>query len=172
MKKRRAETARPMPLDAADQAILVALQDNARTPNAEIARRPGLAPSAILARIRKLEAGHVIAGYPAHVNAQALGLDLTAFAFVRTVDGRDAVDVGTALAALPEIQEVHHVTGEDCLLVKIRAADTATLGEFLRARVATIKGRSEEHTSELQSRPHLVCRLLLEKKTNQGIRCP
>src|SRR5690554_7688228 len=27
-----------------------------------------------------------------------------------------------------------------------------------------LKGRSEEHTSELQSRPHLVCRLLLEKK--------
>src|SRR5436305_13785892 len=27
-----------------------------------------------------------------------------------------------------------------------------------------IRGRSEEHTSELQSRPHLVCRLLLEKK--------
>src|SRR3989442_1028849 len=27
--------------------------------------------------------------------------------------------------------------------------------------------RSEEHTSELQSRPHLVCRLLLEKKKNQ-----
>src|SRR5436305_12308867 len=29
------------------------------------------------------------------------------------------------------------------------------------------KGRSEEHTSELQSRPHLVCRLLLEKKKSQ-----
>src|SRR5436305_7863558 len=28
--------------------------------------------------------------------------------------------------------------------------------------------RSEEHTSELQSRPHLVCRLLLEKKKNTG----
>src|SRR5690554_7286614 len=27
--------------------------------------------------------------------------------------------------------------------------------------------RSEEHTSELQSRPHLVCRLLLEKKKNK-----
>src|SRR5690554_7786773 len=27
-----------------------------------------------------------------------------------------------------------------------------------------LDGRSEEHTSELQSRPHLVCRLLLEKK--------
>src|SRR3989442_6332364 len=29
--------------------------------------------------------------------------------------------------------------------------------------------RSEEHTSELQSRPHLVCRLLLEKKKNQVV---
>src|SRR5690554_7497500 len=31
----------------------------------------------------------------------------------------------------------------------------------------TDRPRSEEHTSELQSRPHLVCRLLLEKKKKQ-----
>src|SRR3989442_2710282 len=35
------------------------------------------------------------------------------------------------------------------------------------ARAFRQQGRSEEHTSELQSRPHLVCRLLLEKKKNQ-----
>src|SRR3989442_7627279 len=33
------------------------------------------------------------------------------------------------------------------------------------ARPVRRASRSEEHTSELQSRPHLVCRLLLEKKT-------
>src|SRR3984885_8827343 len=38
------------------------------------------------------------------------------------------------------------------------AADPTSAGTGLR--------RSEEHTSELQSRPHLVCRLLLEKKNN------
>src|SRR2546429_1048218 len=32
------------------------------------------------------------------------------------------------------------------------------------------KSRSEEHTSELQSRLHLVCRLLLEKKNNRRLR--
>src|SRR3989442_4030336 len=38
------------------------------------------------------------------------------------------------------------------------------------ARTARIDGeRSEEHTSELQSRPHLVCRLLLEKKKERTI---
>src|SRR5690554_7458199 len=36
------------------------------------------------------------------------------------------------------------------------------------AGVAEHYGRSEEHTSELQSRPHLVCRLLLEKKKNKN----
>src|SRR5690554_7230466 len=36
--------------------------------------------------------------------------------------------------------------------------------EFLQIRLISIRLRSEEHTSELQSRPHLVCRLLLEKK--------
>src|SRR3712207_8955178 len=39
------------------------------------------------------------------------------------------------------------------------------LGAIL-TRLAAEAGRSEEHTSELQSRQYLVCRLLLEKKTN------
>src|SRR5436305_10161784 len=43
-------------------------------------------------------------------------------------------------------------------------ASTAALG------LGTAATRSEEHTSELQSRPHLVCRLLLEKKNSQALR--
>src|SRR5436305_12024543 len=37
-------------------------------------------------------------------------------------------------------------------------------------RSAAALARSEEHTSELQSRPHLVCRLLLEKKKKKNNR--
>src|SRR5690554_7315489 len=40
----------------------------------------------------------------------------------------------------------------------------ARIKSRLNKQVFALKGRSEEHTSELQSRPHLVCRLLLEKK--------
>src|SRR3989442_8689476 len=55
-------------------------------------------------------------------------------------------------------------------------------GEQLAGKVRDLRGqlvgeaglegrglRSEEHTSELQSRPHLVCRLLLEKKKNKRV---
>src|SRR5690554_7125609 len=40
----------------------------------------------------------------------------------------------------------------------------------IRTDIGRWSGRSEEHTSELQSRPHLVCRLLLEKKNKHQAR--
>src|SRR3989442_6023201 len=51
------------------------------------------------------------------------------------------------------------------MVVQLRATSTAAPPMAGVARVI----RSEEHTSELQSRPHLVCRLLLEKKKNNNI---
>src|SRR5699024_11762387 len=45
--------------------------------------------------------------------------------------------------------------------------DRERFGMFLRPRHLSHDGRSEEHTSELQSRFDLVCRLLLEKKKTQ-----
>src|SRR3989442_4300157 len=49
------------------------------------------------------------------------------------------------------------------------ATRTAARVLGLEAQVGSL--RSEEHTSELQSRPHLVCRLLLEKKKDKDIQC-
>src|SRR3989442_14300615 len=55
------------------------------------------------------------------------------------------------------------VTDCRCGAYPIRVARTSTLPAGTDASV-----RSEEHTSELQSRPHLVCRLLLEKKKSNS----
>src|SRR5690625_6014800 len=41
--------------------------------------------------------------------------------------------------------------------------------EGARVKASDLRARSEEHTSELQSRGHLVCRLLLEKKKNKNV---
>src|SRR5690554_7772798 len=46
----------------------------------------------------------------------------------------------------------------------------AQLGMVATPALGDIVVRSEEHTSELQSRPHLVCRLLLEKKNHNSMR--
>src|SRR3712207_8561527 len=48
----------------------------------------------------------------------------------------------------------------------LRAACTCSLLDPLWINEGSASSRSEEHTSELQSRQYLVCRLLLEKKKN------
>ena len=85
-------------IDEIDRQILNILQQNARTSNAEIARQIDMAPSAVLERIRRLEAKGVIQGYEARINPEALGLGVLAFVFVRSTglrrrgeDGRAAV---------------------------------------------------------------------------------
>ncbi len=126
-------------MDETDLRIVTLLQENARTPNAEIARRLGMAPSAILERVRKLEERGVIQGYAARVNPEAVGLGLTAFVFVRSNERIGAPDTSIKLAELPEVQEVHHVAGEDCFLVKVRVASTRALGTLLSERFAAIE---------------------------------
>lgn len=125
-------------IDDIDRQILTIIQSGARTNNAEIARAVGMAPSATLERLRKLEKRGVIESYEARLDPAAIGLGLLAFVFVRTDERMGDTSAGDALARIPEVQEVHHVAGEDCYLIKVRAASTETLGELLRVRLGAI----------------------------------
>src|SRR3989442_10615514 len=52
-----------------------------------------------------------------------------------------------------------------CVTIRPPWRKQNSVGSVPRTKTSSrVTGRSEEHTSELQSRPHLVCRLLLEKK--------
>ena len=123
-----------------DKKILNILQKNSRTPNVEIARQVGLAQSATLERIRKLEERGVIKGYGVQLDGQSVGLGLLAFVFIRTEEMCGEEKVTRQLAGLPEVLELHHVAGEDCFLVKVRTSNTETLGRLLREKFGTIKG--------------------------------
>jgi Lrp/AsnC family leucine-responsive transcriptional regulator len=134
-------------IDEIDLIILEKLQHNARETQAEIARGVGLAPSAVLERIRKLEARGVIRGYAAQIDPAVLDLRLLAFVAVRSAEAPGDDSVARQLAAFPEILEVHHVAGEDCYLVKIRTRDAEDLGSILRKRIGQIRGVQSTRTT-------------------------
>ncbi len=137
-------------IDSKDTAILNLLQHNARMSNVELARQVDLAPSAVLERVRKLEDKGLITGYAARLDARRLGFGLTAYVFVRTEDRHG--ETADILANLPEVQEVHHVAGEDCYLMKVRVADAEALGQLLRERIGEIEDvRSTKTTVVLQT---------------------
>ena len=125
-------------IDDIDRQILNILQQNARTSNAEIARQVDMAPSAVLERIRRLEAKGVVQGYEARINPEALGMHLLAFVFVASSDMSGELKTAGLLARIPEVQEVHHVAGEDCFVLKVRVPDARSLGKLLRERIGSI----------------------------------
>ena len=121
-------------IDDLDLKILNILQDDGKVSNAEIARKVGKAPSAVLERVRKLRKNGIIKGYECIVDHKILGRSLTAFTSIRVEEGVGATEVGDRLAELPEVLEVHYTAGRDSYLVKVRVEDTealqATLAKF------------------------------------------
>ena len=112
----------------------------------------GLAPSAVLERIRKLEARGVIRGYSALVDPHALDQAMLAFIAVRSEEAPGDNSVSNALAQCPEVLEVHHVAGDDCYLLKVRARDAEHIGQLLRHRFGRIPGvRSTRTTIVLET---------------------
>jgi Lrp/AsnC family transcriptional regulator, leucine-responsive regulatory protein len=139
-------------IDDKDAEILNQLQLNARETQTEIARVVGLAPSAVMERVRKLEARGVIRGYAALLDPGALNQGLLAFVAVRSEEAPGDDSVSRALADCPEVMEVHHVAGDDCHLIKIRARNAEHLGQLLRTRLGRIPGvRSTRTTIVLET---------------------
>jgi Lrp/AsnC family leucine-responsive transcriptional regulator len=135
-------------IDETDRKILSLLQDNARMTQAEIAKAVGLAPSAVLERMRKLEARGAIRGYVALVDPHVVDQRMLAFVAVRTSTmGQEEIGVADRLAAIPEVLEVHFVAGDDCLLLKMRARDAEHIGELLRNQVGTVPGVRSTRTT-------------------------
>ena len=133
-------------IDDCDARILGHLQTDARISNAELARRVGMAPSAVLERVRRLEERGVIQGYETRIAPKALGLGLTAFIFVRT-SLVEASEQTRTFAAIPEVLEIHDVAGEDCYLLKVRVRDTEALGRLMRERISVVPGVSATRTT-------------------------
>ncbi len=154
--------------DDRDAEILSILQSHGRTSNAEIARRMGMAPSAILERIRKLEAKGAIRAYEARLDPQAIGLGLTAFAFVTALEPVNEMNSGAALTEIPEIQEVYYIAGEDCYLVKIRVADSEALGRLIREKIGTIPGMHRTRTTIVLTTLKETSGLSLESLTGRS----
>ena len=138
-------------IDEKDARILEVLQRDGRVTNVELARAVELTPSATLERVRKLEERGLVKGYAALLAPEALGLGLLAFIFLRVDDKEDLVGraegTAEALAALPSVLELHHLAGEDCFLVKVRARDTDDLYRILRDELGPFKSIKSTRTT-------------------------
>ncbi|WP_421939177.1 Lrp/AsnC family transcriptional regulator [Pedobacter sp.] len=147
-------------LDHIDLAILRLMQENAKISNVALAQELGLAPSAVLERVKKLEKKHVITGYTATINPVAVNLKLLAFISMKASHSIGCTDTANDLAKIKDVQEVHVIAGEDCYLVKIRTADSASLMALMRDSFSKIPNITSIRTTivleTVKEQSHLV----------------
>ena len=121
-------------MDEIDREIVRLLCANGRLNQERIAQEVKLSRSAVHERVRRLEKQGAIRGYKALVDWAALGQPLTAFVWVRT-SGAKCRETGPVLMGLTRdgtaVEECHSVTGEWCLLLKVRAGSPSTLQDLI-----------------------------------------
>ena len=117
-----------MALDDLDLRLLPALQRDGRAGYAELGRTVGLSPSATAERVRRLEESGVITGYTCEVDPEKLGLPIAALVRLRYPNANYR-PFHSLLDTTPEIVEAHHVTGEDCFVLTVRARSMRHLEE-------------------------------------------
>ncbi len=122
------------------------LQEHGRESWAKLGEAAGLTGPAVAERVRRLEDDGVILGYCALVNPEAVGATLTAFVSI-SLEGADHRAAFLArVDALPEVQECHHVTGDDDFLLKIRCRSTHDLDRLISRDLKGVRGVSRTRT--------------------------
>ena len=132
----------PHQLDKIDRNIIRLLQQNARVPHTELARKVGLSTTPCKERVRRLERDGVIQRYQAVLNPAALDRGLVVFVQIRlNRTSQDIFEEFTARAVdLPEIQECYLVSGNFDYLLKARVADMNAYRTLLGETLLTLPG--------------------------------
>jgi Lrp/AsnC family transcriptional regulator, leucine-responsive regulatory protein len=124
-------------LDDVDRRILRTLAADGRLSYTDLAKRTGLSTSAAHQRVRRLEERGVIRSYSAVIDAEAVGLSLTAFVSITPLDQADPDDLPERLAGINAIEACHSVAGDQNYILKVRVATPLALESLLAEIRAT-----------------------------------
>ncbi len=125
-------------LDDLDLEILRILQDNARTPLSEVAKRVGAPEATVRYRVRRMEEAGVIRGYHALLDPAGAGFPLSLIILV-DADPERADRVFDAVGEMPEVTHVFMLTGKYNVVAIFHARDTAHVSE-IDSRVRSLEG--------------------------------
>lgn len=118
-------------MDDIDRTLLRALQIDARTSYADLARQVGLSGPSVHERVRKLERDGVLRGSYADVDPHAVGLGVTALVGLQQREGIESDAIVEALRGLDAVEDCWFVAGDEAFVVKVRVADLDALDRTL-----------------------------------------
>jgi Lrp/AsnC family leucine-responsive transcriptional regulator len=139
-------------MEKLDRRILALLARDGRMSYTDIGKETGLSTSAAQQRVRRLEQRGLIRGYHARLDAEQLGLMVTAFVAIKPFDPSQPDDAPERLKHIPEIISCYSVAGDASYLLKVQVASMSHL-ESLLARIRS-DGKVSTQTTTVLSIPY------------------
>ena len=136
-------------LDETDRKIIEILQEDGRISMKDLGKLIGLTSPAVSERIKRLENCGIISGYKAIINPDALGRNITAFIHISLPGSQCYAEFLENAKSDPRIVECHHITGDDCSLLKVLVRDMQELENV----IDSIKKIGSTKTSVILSTP-------------------
>lgn len=132
-----------------DIQLLDLLQRDGRITNADLAKAVKLSPPTVLQRVRALEKAGLIKAYTAILDAERLGLKVTALCMISLAlhQEQPIERFRKAVMGLDEVMECYHVSGDFDFLLKILVKDIRAYEQFVREKLSKIKGVGHIRTS-------------------------
>ena len=134
-------------LDEKDLAILALLQENCRMTAREIAQKIGSPITTVFAKIKRMEQLGIIKEYSAVLDHKKLDFGVTAFILASFSYRSDREGIPLSQRAIaeqisnfPEVQEVHIISGDWDILIKVKDKDVDAVGKFVVDKLRTVKG--------------------------------
>jgi Lrp/AsnC family leucine-responsive transcriptional regulator len=118
-------------MDALDLKILASLDTDARRPYADVAREFGISQPTVADRIRRLENRGILRGTMLCVDHARLGFNVSAFVRLRAPASKKR-SLAEVARAMPQIVEMHSVTGDDCMIARVVARSVEELADILQ----------------------------------------
>jgi len=153
-------------LDEKDFEILNFLQKDCKMTAKAIAQKIDSPVTTVFAKIKRMEELGVIKGYKAILDSGRLNKETTAFilaSFSYRLEGKGLLsqrEIARQVGSFPEVQEVHIITGDWDILIKVKEKDVSTIGKFVVDKLRTVRGiektltcmvfDTEKETTELE----------------------
>ena len=126
-------------MDNIDLSILKCLKDNSRQTASTISQTINLSVSAVIERIRKMEAKGVIQQYTVVLDEKQLGNDLTVFISVRLEHPKYGKEFAEAAYAHNNVAECYYIAGDVDYLLKI-VTDSSKSLEIIHQDIKEMRG--------------------------------
>ena len=131
-------------LDTGDLKVLRIIQENCRLTAREVSDRTGLPVTTVFAKIKRFERLRLVKGFHAVLDARELGVGTTAFILASFAYSGDKTEsqrkVAREIAGFPEVQEVHIISGDWDILIKVKAKDVDSVGKYVVDKLRLVKG--------------------------------